>query len=1127
MKRSGERTFIFLLNDFMQTINLSNPLRSLIVLIAFLALGCQSDNSHLAQFELLTFEDTGLNFTNNPQQTLDFNIFNYMYFFNGGGVSVGDFNNDGLQDIFFTSNMAANKMFLNKGNFKFEDVTEVAKMAGDSGWTSGATVVDINNDALLDIYVSQIGKYGILQGANQLYVCQKIENGIPVYKDMAADYGLELVGFATQAAFFDYDLDGDLDMFQLNHSLHNNGTFGKRQSFHNKKDEFSGDKLLRNDNGVFTEVSVEANIQSTVLGYGLGIAVSDINLDGWPDIYVGNDFHENDYLYINQQDGTYQELITEQLKHTSRFSMGVDIADINNDGFTEVISLDMAPDDPYILKTSLGEDGYAVFQYKLDFGFHHQYARNNLQLNNGDNTFSEIGLFAGVEATDWSWAPLLFDFNHDGYKDLFISNGIPRRMNDIDYVNFMTSENEIKQRTSDNVMDDKDMAVVEMIPKIKLPNRFFANNKDLHFIDISDQISGNKDSFSNGAAYADFDNDGDLDVVVNNIEDAPFIYKNNQVENGSEKSDYVFIKLTGSPANIMAIGARLFVYKKDELLITENFPVRGYLSNVQNGLHLGLGDASLIDSLFLVWPDNTYELIDQIYFNKHVNKHWQPGLPSFNFTDLVKKEDNDSFKDITEITRIDFVHNENPFNEFNRETLIPGMVSTEGPALAVGDINGDGLDDVFIGGAKRRISEIYLQSTDGTFQKSTPLILRNDSIFEDVDAVLVDLENDGDLDLVVASGGNEYRGENEYRKQRVYLNNGSGQFEKKYPFESVFMTASCVLPADFNNDGLIDIFLGGRVIPHNHGIVPESYLFQNMGNGKFTNVTEEKASSLLTAGMVKDGSWTDIDQDGDQDLVLAIEWEPIKIYLNNNGIFEEHSINDLSGWWNFVLPYDFDQDGDIDILAGNTGENSKLKPSLEEPVRMYVADFDQNRQVEQILTYYKKGKEIPFANFDELTRQMPGLKKKFLFAKDLAKASLDELFGEKSMANALIYEANTFSSVYFENTGDGLVFETHYLPWQLQLSTLNAASIMGSVDKNATDVMIGGNFYDCNIEMGRYDANFGNILSIDKEGLLVVKPIGKLRIDGQIRRIRKLKRIDNEVFLLGINDSPIQLISTK
>jgi hypothetical protein len=1127
MKRGGKRIFFCQLNDFMQAINICKPLSSYIILLAFLVLGCQSDNNQRPQFELLTSEHTRLNFTNNPQQTLDFNIFNYMYFFNGGGVSVGDFNNDGLQDVFFTSNIGSNKLFLNKGNFKFEDITEVAKMNGESGWTSGTTVVDINNDGLLDIYVSQIGKYELLQGKNQLYVCQAIKNGIPVYMDEAKDYGLDLVGFSTQASFFDYDLDGDLDMFQLNHSLHNNGTFGKRASFQGKIDELSGDKLLRNDNGHFVDISVEANIQSTILGYGLGIAVSDINLDGWPDIYVGNDFHENDYLYINQQDGTYQEMITSQLKHTSRFSMGVDIADLNNDGFSEIISLDMAPDDPYILKTSLGEDGYDVFQYKINFGYHHQYARNNLQLNNGDNTFSEIGLFAGVDATDWSWAPLLFDFNHDGYKDIFISNGIPRRMNDIDYVNFMTSDNDLKEKTSNNILDEEDMAVVEMIPKIKLPNRFFVNNKDLHFRDITNSINNNKESFSNGAAYADFDNDGDLDIVVNNIEDAPFIYKNLQIENDIQESAYAFINLIGPPANVMAIGAKLIAYKKGEILITENFPARGYLSNVQISLHIGLGDPTLLDSLLLVWPDNTYEIINQNEINKFVTKHWQPDLPSFDFTGLAKTEVYDSFKNITEETNIDFVHDENPFNEFNREPLIPGMVSTEGPALAVGDLNGDGMDDVFIGSAKRRVSELYLQVNDGSFKKSTPSIIRNDSIFEDVDAVIIDIENDGDLDLIVAAGGNEYRGENEYRKQRVYVNNGSGQFEKKYPFSDAFMTASCVLPADFNNDGLVDIFFGGRAVPHNHGVVPESYLFQNNGNGQFKDVTKEIANSLSTTGMVKDGNWIDIDKDGDQDLILAIEWQPIKIYLNNNGHFEERSINDLTGWWNFVLPYDFDHDGDIDILAGNTGENSKLKPSLEEPVRMYVADFDQNRQIEQILTYFKNGVEIPFANFDDLTRQMPGLKKEFLFAKDFAKASLTELFGKNSLKNAIMYEANTFSSAYFENTGEGLVFKTHNLPWQLQLSSLNAACIVNSADTNATNLMIGGNFYDCNIEMGRYDANYGNILTIGQKGTFKVSSLGKLRIDGQIRRIKKLKRLGNEVFLLGINDSPITVISSN
>jgi len=1097
------------------------------ILFALYISGCTpNENKSNFQFELLTSEITGLNFNNNPQQTLDFNVFNYMYFFNGGGVSVGDFNNDGLQDVFFTSNLDANKLFLNKGNLKFEDITSTAKIEGESGWTSGTTVVDINNDGLLDIYVSQIGKYENLIGKNQLYVCQTIENNIPVYKDMASEYGLDLIGFSTQAAFFDYDLDGDLDMYQLNHSLHQNNTFGKRQSFQNIKHELSGDKLMRNDNGMFTDISEEANIQSTVIGYGLGIAISDINLDGWPDIYIGNDFHENDYLYINQKDGTFKESINDEMKHTSRFTMGIDMADINNDGYSDIISLDMAPDDPYILKTSLGEDGYGIFKFKLGFGYNYQYARNNLQLNNRDNTFSEIGLYAGVDATDWSWSPLLFDFDHDGYKDLFVSNGIPRRMNDIDYIKFRTSDNETKAITSNTKISKDDMSAIEMMPKIKLKNKFFKNGTDLHFQNIEDQIKDNRISFSYGAAYADFDNDGDLDIIVNNIEDAPFLYKNNQTEKNSINSEFLSINLIGSSENIMAVGTKLIVFKAGKLLTSENFPTKGYQSSVQNGLYIGLGDASNIDSIYLIWPDKTYENIDTVDFNKTITKQWKAGLPTLDFNLLSKKEDNGNYKNITYQTNIDFHHSENPYIEFNREALIPEMVSTEGPAVAVGDINGDGLEDVFLGGAKRKESAIYLQTKNGTFQKSTPLVIKNDSIFEDVDAIIIDIENDGDLDIIVGSGGNEYSGKSEYLKQRVYVNEGNGQFEKKYPFEDIFMITSCVLPADFNNDGLIDLFFGGRIVPHKHGEIPQSYIFQNMGNGDFKNVTEEKAKSLLTAGMIKDGSWIDIDHDGDQDLVLAIEWEPIKIYINTNGSFTEHSINKLSGWWNFVLPYDFDHDGDIDILAGNTGENSKFKPSIEKPIRMYVADFDHNNQVEQILTYYKKGMEIPFANYEELTKQMPVLKKKFLFAKDFAKASLDELFGKDQLNNALTYEANTFSSAYFENTGNGMTFNTHYLPQELQFSSMEAANIM-STDAETTDVMIGGNFYDCNIEMGRYDANYGNILTIGINGELIVKPLGDLKIDGQVKKIKKLKIENKEVFLWGINNAPLTIISTN
>lgn len=1105
----------------MHSIRYSTCISLLATLITFSFFGCTSKNDTDQQFELLTNDKTGLNFINNPKQTPDFNVFNYLYFFNGGGVSVGDFNNDGLQDVFFTSNMDSNKLFLNRGNLKFEDVTSKANLAGEPGWSSGTTVVDINNDGLLDIYVSQVGHYEVLNGKNQLYVCQRIENGIPIYKDMANEYGLDLVGFSTQAAFFDYDMDGDLDMYQLNHSLHQNGTFGKRESFQNTKSELAGDKLMRNDNGVFTDVSEETNIQSTVIGYGLGIAISDVNLDGWPDIYIGNDFHENDYLYINQKDGTFKESLNDEIKHTSRFSMGVDIADINNDGFTDIISLDMAPDDPYILKSSLGEDGYGIFQFKLGFGYNYQYARNNLQLNNGDNTFSEIGLYAGVNATDWSWAPLLFDFDNNGYKDLFVSNGIERRMNDIDYLKFLTSK-DAKEKTS-----DYDLSAVEMMPKIKLFNRFYKNDGDLHFQNIEDQIANNKASFSNGAAYADFDNDGDLDVIVNNIDDTPFLYRNNQINRNTEASDYIFINLKGTPKNLMAIGAKLFAFKKGKFLVAENYPTKGFQSSVQSGLQMGLGDALKIDSMLLIWPDNTYEKINPANINKTISKQWRTGLPSFNYSVLTKKEDSTTYKDYSSHTNLDFVHSENPFIEFNREPLIPEMASTEGPAVAVGDINGDGLDDVFLGGAKRKTSELFLQTDDGKFNKLNLAVLANDSIYEDVDAKMIDIDNDGDLDLVVAAGGNEYRGKSEFLLPRVYENEGNGQFEKKYPFDDAYLNAACVLPADFNNDGLIDLFFGGRIIPLKHGEAPPSYLFQNMGNGEFKNVTEEKAKSLSNVGMVKGGSWVDIDQDGDQDLILAIEWEPIKIYLNSDGSFKETTINDLSGWWNFVLPYDFDHDGDIDILAGNTGENSILRPTKDEPVRMYVADFDQNNQIEQILTYYVKGKEIPFANYEELTTQLPQLKKKFLFAKDFAKASLNELFGKEKLENALLYEANTFSSAYFENTGNGLTFKTHYLPQELQFSSMEAASVVERSDSTSTNVMIGGNFYDCNVDMGRYDANFGNILTVGSNGNLSVKPIGNVKINGQIKSIQKLNIENKKIFLIGINNAPVVLILTN
>lgn len=1088
-----------------------------IVLFSFFSCSNDDDNfSETPQFELLKKDQTNLNFKNEVEASYELNVFNYMYFFNGGGVASGDFNQDGLVDLFFTSNMNSNKLFLNEGNLKFKDVTEESKMKGLEGWTSGTSIVDINNDGLLDIYVCQVSNYRSLKGHNQLYVNQGIENGIPTFKDEAAKYGLDFQGFGTQASFFDYDLDGDLDVYLLNHSLHQNGTFGRRKTF-SESHPTAGDRLFKNENGNFIDATAEAGIFSTVIGYGLGIATGDINLDGYPDIYIGNDFHENDYLYINQKDGTFEEVLADQINHTSRFSMGVDMADINNDGFNEIFSLDMLPADPVILKSSLGEDGLNEYNFKIGHGYHHQFARNNLQFNNGDGSFSEIAMFADVYASDWSWGTLFLDFDHDGYRDIFISNGIPRRMNDIDYFNFR-QKSPVDFKSADEKLDSADLKIVERMPQIKLCNKFFKNNpSNLTFSDIENQISNDATSYSNGATYADLDNDGDLDIVVNNFEDEPFIYKNLTKKDSTQ--NYISLKLNGSEKNKNAIGARAIIFKGKEKIIYEHFPVRGYQSSVELGLHVGIGDATKVDSIFLVWSDRSFEKLENVKFNQTQTISWKPNLSIFDFSTLQKKYPNNSFTDITKSTKIDFVHEENPFIDFNRETLIPHMVSTEGPALAIGDINGDGLEDVFFGASKRRKSQLYFQKLDGTFYNNTSANILSDSVYEDVDAVFVDIENDGDLDLVVASGGNEYRLSGKETLQRYYLNDGNGNFSEKQFFPKSNCTASCVLPADFDGDGLTDFFFGARAVPWRYGEVPTSFLFKNLGNGKFENVTFKYSSSLEKVGFVKDGSWADMDSDGDLDLLLAMEWDVIQLFENQGNSFKKKAINTDKGWWNFVYPYDFDMDGDLDFVAGNLGLNSRFKhASKDEPLRLYIEDFDDNKSLDQILTFYLEGREIPFANYAELTKQLVSLKKKFLLSKNMAKADLDEIFEKDKLENATILEANTFESMYFENMPEG--FKAYPLSDKAQFSTLNAVTYFPK-----GQVLAAGNFFDNNIEMGKYDASYGNIISLEGgNGNSYVQSISDIKIKGQVRRIEPIIISGKQCYIFAKNNSAPQII---
>ena len=1092
-----------------------------VLLFIFSCTNKQTDRS--AVFEALNSKQTGLDFSNKLTATAQFNMFKYMYFYNGAGVGAGDLNNDGLIDLFFSANQGENKLYLNKGDLKFQDVTAAAKIPQDGGWSTGVSIVDINNDGLLDIYVCRVGNYEILKSKNQFLICKGIDkNGVPFYEDEASQMGLAFSGFSTQTAFFDYDMDGDLDMYLMNHSLRFNGTFNERQSYFNTFDSLTGDYLFRNDSGKFTDVTSSAGVLGYIIGYGLGIAVSDINLDGWPDIYIGNDFHENDYLYINQKNGTFKEVLEQSITHTSQFSMGVDVADITNDALPEIISMDMLPEDPYILKRSLGEDEYNLFHFKIKYGYHPQFARNTLQLNRGNTQFSEIGMYSGVHATDWSWASLFVDFNNDGWKDLFISNGIPKRLNDIDYINYASNE-EVQAKIRANKLEEKDLALVEKFPQIKLKNKFYLNKQQARFEDIAAAIKNDEPSFSNGSAFADFDNDGDLDIVVNNINETAVVYRNLTNE-ASQKKSFVELKLKGDARNINATGTKTIVFSGKEIRTYEKFPVRGFQGSMEIPMHIGL-NGTKIDSILLVWPDNTYERLN--YKADTINLiSYKKGLPLFNYSVLLDHSKNHTKPvfDITSTAGINYLHEENPFNEFDREPLIPFMSSREGPALATGDLNGDGLDDVFIGSSKFKKAAVFIQQKDGSFIRSVQPALDADSTYEEVDACWVDVNNDKHNDLILASGGNEYYGNSEYLKSRVFINDGKGNLSKlQGAFGDIMMTASCIAPYDFTGDGYVDLFVGGRAVPWEYGKVPQSYLLKNDGTGKFTDVTADYNKELSTIGFVKDADWADLDKDGKNDLVLSLEWGGIVALRNNKTKFERIELTDKKGWWNFTLPVDIDGDGDLDLVAGNVGLNNRLKVSKEHPVRMYYYDFDNNGKKEQIITYYLGNKEIPFSNKDELQKQMPGMKKKFLYAENFAKASLADLFGKDNLKKADLFTADYFENAILVNEGNWK-FTLKALPWQAQLAPYRDAVIVDANDDDRPDILLAGNFYHNNIQMGEYNADIGTLLINHGSGNFTSENLNGIVLRGELRHIRKIKTNLGEILVLARNNDSTKVI---
>lgn len=1107
-------------------------------LLFLLLFSCQKTEQHeqgTPVFKLLESAQTGIDFSNDLTVNLDFNIFKYMYYYNGSGVGVGDFNNDGLLDVFFTGSRVSNKLYLNKGGLKFQDITEGAGFQKNNDWSNGVAVVDINQDGFLDIYISVVGNYKQLQSHNKLYINKGVnKDSVPQFEEQSKQYGLDLVGFGTQATFFDYDLDGDLDMFQLNHSLHNNGTFGPRAKFQegaNKFHPLSGDRFFRNDNGKYTEITKTVGIFSNALGYGLGLCVGDINGDGYPDMYIGNDFHENDYLYINQKNGSFKEQITDYINHTSTFSMGVDIGDLNNDGWNDLMSLDMQPYTPSVLKASEGEDGFGVYQFKRGLGYNYQYARNALQINNGNGTMSEVATYSGVQATDWSWAPLFLDYDNDGNKDIFISNGIPKRMNDIDYIKF-ASEDEFQAKITSNTLVDKDLDIVRQIPEIKLDNKLFRNVGNLKFKDQQYFIQNNKISYSNGAAYADFDNDGDLDIITSNINDKAFVYENIMPHRFEQY--LLTLKLIGSEKNRNAIGSKLIAFRKDSVMTYDKYPTRGFQSSMETPLYAGIGDPTQIDSLILIWPDGTFQKLDKTTWkwNAPVEVVYKKGLQKFDYQRFNNRKKDPLHKiaqivDLTEKTKLDFKHKENDFVELDREPLLPHLTSTDGPALAVGDLNGDGLDDVFVGNGKWEKAGVFVQKTDGIFAKIPCPAIELDSTYEDVEALFIDVDNDKDLDIIVGTGGSEFTGTSEKRQSRVYLNDGKGQFTRLVDaFKDIFATVSSLQAADFNGDGFMDLFMGVRSVPNAYGDTPNSYLLQNDGKGHFTNVTPQYNADLGAIGMVKSSCWVDLNKDGQQDLIVAVEWDGIYAFMKEGNKFKTTKMTDKRGWWNFVLPHDFDNDGDLDLLVGNLGQNSRFKASEHEPVRMYYNDYDDNGKKEQIVTYYLQGKEQVFATIGDLQKQVPILKKKILYARKFADMSLEAIFTAEKLKKAKRYEANFFDNAVLMNHGNGK-YETVSLPDLAQLTPYKTAQIVDINHDNLPDVLMYGNYYGNNIQLGRYDADFGKVLINKGNCRFEPQNTEGVQIKGEVRRMLPIQVGKKKAFVLGINNEKLRILAVE